>query len=189
VGHVPTRAEHLPFPDQSTPRSRIYVPPAAHAQRHDAEDPAMSKVKATAHANFPAQRFVDALTDFGPDRGKIWGNSSPSKLQVHDRGETWADVTEGTAASGIWQRYRYDWSTPGLVRLDVLDSNSFGQGSFWEYRLTEEAPDRTRIDLLINRVPTTAWGKFTNPSLVLFGRMFFTRSLKRTIKRLDRQAA
>ena len=55
---------------------------------------------------------------------------------MHDRGDTWADVTEGTDAGGIWQRYRYDWSDPQLVKLTVTDSNAFGPGSYWEYRLT-----------------------------------------------------
>jgi hypothetical protein len=73
--------------------------------------------------------------------------------EVHDRGDTWADVTEGSdVAGGIWQRYRYDWATPGVVRLDVLDSNTFGPGSFWEYHVTADGAGGSRIDLEIHRV-------------------------------------
>ena len=79
----------------------------------------MSRVHASAEGAFSPAAFVEALTDFGPQRSRLWGNSSAGKLVVHDRGDTRADVTEGTDAGGIWQRYRYDWADPHLIRLTV----------------------------------------------------------------------
>jgi hypothetical protein len=147
----------------------------------------MSHVEVTATGHFPPPVFVAALTDFGPGRSKIWGNSSEGHLAVHDRGDTWADVTEGTDVGGIWQRYRYDWSTPDVVRLDVTDSNAFGPGSFWEYRLTPvgAAGDQTEIHLTINRNPTTTKGKLFDPMLKLIGRVYFGRDLRRTIRLIE----
>src|SRR5262249_42532271 len=56
------------------------------------------------------QQFLTALTDFGPGRSKLFGNSADKYLKVHGRGPTEADVTEGSA--GIWERLHYDWSDP-----------------------------------------------------------------------------
>jgi hypothetical protein len=116
----------------------------------------------------------------------MWGNNSADLFTVHELGDTWADVTEGSAAAGIWQRYRYDWSTPGVVRLEVLDSNAFGEGSFWEYRLAPDAAGGTRIDLTIHRMPTTTKGKLVDPLLRLVGNFYFGRDLRRTVSKLER---
>ena len=45
-------------------------------------------------------QFIAGLTDFGPGRSKLFGNSADEYLKVHDQGPTEADVTEGWAASG-----------------------------------------------------------------------------------------
>ena len=96
----------------------------------------MGRVEVSARGSFPPERFVAALTDFGAERSRIWGNSTPGLFEVHDLREHSADVTEGTRHGGVWQRYHCDWAKPGLVRLDVVDSNTFGPGSYWEYRVT-----------------------------------------------------
>ena len=54
-------------------------------------------------------------------------------LEVHETGDTFTDVTEGTFVVGrFWERNRYDWSEPGLVRATVIDSNVLKPGSTWE---------------------------------------------------------
>jgi hypothetical protein len=146
----------------------------------------MATIKIREHGNFPPERFVAALTDFGPGRSKLWGNSQSGFLEVHDQGEGWAEVTEGSGvAGGIWQRYRYDWSKPGVVRLEVLDSNAFGRGSSWEYRLTPDPGGGSRIDLTIRRRPTTFKGRLVDLLLRLGGKLFFVRDLRRTIRKLE----
>lgn len=149
----------------------------------------MGKVHVRQHGAFPPERFIAALTDFGPDRGELFGNSEPDQLQVHDRGDTWAEVTEGSqAGGGIWQRYRYDWSTPGLVTLDVLDSNAFGQGSRWVYRVTSDAAGESDIDLTIRRIPTTTKGRVLDALLRFGGGAFFSRDLRKTVRRLEERS-
>ena len=56
------------------------------------------------------EQYVAGLTDFGPGRSKLFGNSADEYLKVHQRGRTQADVTEGSG--GIWERLHYDWSDP-----------------------------------------------------------------------------
>src|SRR4026207_859602 len=41
------------------------------------------------------EQYVAGLTDFGPGRSKLFGNSADAYLKVHDRGPTTADATEG----------------------------------------------------------------------------------------------
>jgi|SRR5215469_11627557 len=64
------------------------------------------------------------LTDFGPGRSKLFGNSTDEYMKVHSRGPAQADVTEGS--SGIWERLHYDWSDPNHVVLKTTDSNTWG---------------------------------------------------------------
>lgn len=148
----------------------------------------MSVTEVSSTASFPGKVFIAALVNFGPSRSKTWRNSSHRLFKVHSQGPDWADVTEGTAAAGIWQRYRYNWSTPGLVRLTVLDSNSFGDGSYWEYRVTDDEVGGTTIDLFIKRVPSTTKGRIFDVLMPApISRFFFGRDLKRTVRLLERQ--
>ena len=146
----------------------------------------MGRAHARAHGAFPPGRFIAALVDFGPRRGEIWGNRDPQHLVVHDRGEIWAEVTErSTATGGIWQRLRYDWGTPGVVTLDVLDSNAFGPGSRWTYRVDPDGSGGTNIDLTVVRVPSTAKGRVLDVLLSLSGGLFFARDLRRSVRTLE----
>jgi len=146
----------------------------------------MGRAHVRAHGSFPPERFVAALTDFGAGRSEIWGNSSPRHLAVHDRGPTWAEVTEGSdSGGGVWQRLRYDWSTPDVIRLTVLDSNAFGHGSHWTYRLEPDDSGGTLIDLTIVRVPTTTKGRVLDVVLGLGGSLYFGRDLRRSVRRIE----
>ena len=65
------------------------------------------------------EQYVAGLTDFGPGRSKLFGNSADDYLKVHHRGPSDADVTEGSG--GIWERLHYDWSDPNRVVLTTTD--------------------------------------------------------------------
>ena len=145
----------------------------------------MGSVHVRAHGDVPPGRFVAALTDFGPGREQFWGHSDPGQLVVHDRGATWAEVTEGSAAGGVWQRLRYDWSVPDVVTLDVLDSNAFGPGSRWTYRVESDGAGGCHVDLRIERVPTTTKGRVLDVLLRLGGTAYFARDLRRSLRRLE----
>src|SRR4051795_1390640 len=77
------------------------------------------------------EQFLAGLTDFGPGRSKLFGNSADDYLKVHDKGPQYADVTEGSR--GIWERLRYDWSDPNRVVLTTIDSNVWGGPSGYVY--------------------------------------------------------
>src|SRR4029453_2580811 len=95
------------------------------------------------------EQYLNALTDFGPGRSKVFGNSVDAYLKVHDRGPSQADVTEGSR--GIWERLHYDWSDPSHVVLTTTDSNTWGGRSGHTYTFTPRADGRTDIDVVVVR--------------------------------------
>ena len=88
---------------------------------------------------------LDVLTDFSPSRARVWPTIDADHFEVHGLGDTWAEVTEGTAAA--WERARYEWEPDGdTVTVTTLDSRLFGAGGGWVFRTTTEA-DGTRVDV------------------------------------------
>jgi hypothetical protein len=96
----------------------------------------------------PAQ-YIAGLTDFGPGRSTLFGNSADDYLKVHHRGASEADVTEGS--SGIWERLHYDWSDPRRVVLTTTESNLWGGASGHTYTFTPKPDGRTEIEVVIVR--------------------------------------
>jgi len=95
------------------------------------------------------EQYIAGLTDFGPGRGKLFGNSTDEYMKVHELGTTYADVTEGS--SGIWERLRYDWSNPNHVVLTTTDSNTWGGASGHTYNFTRRPDGKTDIDVVVVR--------------------------------------
>src|SRR5215472_2100216 len=94
-------------------------------------------------------QFLAGLTDFGPDRSKIWGNSADGYLKVHSQGPTEADVTEGSYA--IWERLHYDWSDPGRIVMTTTDSNIWGGRSGHTYTFTRKPGGTIEVDAVVVR--------------------------------------
>ncbi|MFF7443259.1 hypothetical protein [Streptomyces sp. NPDC008122] len=107
------------------------------------------------------------LTDFSPARAEVWPTIDAEHFQVHELGDTWAEVTEGTAAA--WERARYTWEPEGdTVTITTLDSKLFGAGGGWVFRMTPEG-DGSRIDVELTREPSTVKGKMLAALLPLVG--------------------
>jgi hypothetical protein len=94
-----------------------------------------------------------ALTDFGPRRAAVWPNIDDQHFQVHDQGPGRAEVTEGSSvAGGVWEREKYTWdATTGTVAVETIDSNTWGPGSRWDYKLTPTARGGTEIEVTVER--------------------------------------
>ena len=95
------------------------------------------------------EQYVAGLTDFGPGRAELFGNSADSYLEVHSIGATEADVTEGSG--GVWERLHYDWSDPDRVVLTTTDSNAWGGASGHTYTFTRNPDGTTDIDYVVVR--------------------------------------
>jgi hypothetical protein len=114
----------------------------------------------------PAE-VVHVLTDFGPRRPDVWPTIDAEHFIVHERGENWAEVTEGTAAA--WERARYEWVPGGdTVTITTLDSKLFGAGGGWVFRITPDLPG-CRVDVELTRTPQAFKGKILAALLPLVG--------------------
>lgn len=98
------------------------------------------------------EQVLEAARDFSPRRAELWRDVHTQHLTIHDRGEAWADVTEGNPWGPwlVWERLRYDWSQPGSLRGTVIDSNLFKPGSTWELHVTP-AGDGSKVEIVARR--------------------------------------
>jgi hypothetical protein len=132
------------------------------------------------------ERVIDALTDFSPRRLELWPNIDRRYFKVGTVGEHSAEVTEGSAVlGGVWERGRYDWSRPGIVRLEVQDSNAFRPGSSWVYQVTPGANGGSHVHMEFDRRPGNLKGALVGALLSLFGKRIFSKSLRETLKRIE----
>ena len=134
----------------------------------------------------PAQ-FVAALTDFGPGRSKIFGRSSDESLVVHDRGPDWADVTEGSG--GIWERLRYDWSSPDRVVMTTTDSNTWGGKSGHTYTFKPRPDGTTEVDVVVVRDGKGIKGHVVGALLGVAGKSVLGKELKKTVAAIEARPA
>ena len=102
------------------------------------------------------EQFLAALTDFGPGRSKLFGNSADGYLKVHHRGPSDADVTEGSG--GIWERLHYDWSDRDRVVMKTTDSNTWGGSSGHVYTFTRRPDGTTDVDAVVYARARTSKG-------------------------------
>ncbi|MEU6143797.1 hypothetical protein ABZ848_26050 [Streptomyces sp. NPDC047081] len=117
----------------------------------------MTVVRFHLDSTLSPSEVLEVLTDFSPARPEAWPSIDTGHFEVHGLGDTWAEVTEGTAAA--WERARYDWEPGGdTVTVRTLDSKLFGAGGGWVFRMTPEG-EGTRVDVELTREPTTIKGR------------------------------
>ena len=129
------------------------------------------------------EQFVAALTDFGPGRAKVWGNSADDYLKVHAKGAAEADVTEGSA--GIWERLHYDWSDPDRVTMTTTDSNVWGGHSGHTYAFSRRPDGSTDVDVTIVREGKNFKGKAIAALLSTGGKRVLEKRFAQTVKAIE----
>jgi hypothetical protein len=128
-------------------------------------------------------QYIAGLTDFGPGRSKIFGNSADEYLKVHHLGRTDADVTEGSG--GIWERLHYDWSDPGHVVLTTTDSNLWGGASGHVYNFTRNHDGTTNIDVEVIREGKNIKGRLLGLVLRTVGRGVLEKAFENSVKAVE----
>ena len=131
------------------------------------------------------EQYIAGLTDFGPGRSKIFGNSADEFLKVHSRGDTEADVTEG--ANGIWERLHYDWSDPQHVVLTTTDSNTWGGASGHTYTFTRRPDGLTDIDVVVVREGKNLKGRLLGLVLDTVGKGVLPKAFEDSVKAMEEQ--
>jgi hypothetical protein len=129
------------------------------------------------------EQFIAGLTDFGPDRSKLFGNSADEYLKVHDQGPDQADVTEGSR--GIWERLHYDWSDPKRVIMTTTDSNVWGGGSSHTYTLTRQPNGTTDVDVVVVREGKNRKGRALAIVVGIAGKRMLEKELGKSVKAIE----
>lgn len=129
------------------------------------------------------EQFLAGLTDFGPGRSKLFGNSAGNYLKVHDQGPGRADVTEGSV--GIWERLRYDWSDPHRITMTTTDSNLWGGRSGHTYTLTRRPDGTTDVDAVVVREGKNLTGRLLAILLRAGGQRILARALGKTARAIE----
>jgi hypothetical protein len=129
------------------------------------------------------EQYVTGLTDFGPGRSKLFGNSADEYLKVHSKGPHNADVTEGSG--GIWERLRYDWSDPNRVVLTTTDSNLWGGRSGHTYTFKRRPDGKTDIDVEVVREGKNLKGRALGFVLGTVGKSVLEKAFEKSVKAIE----
>jgi hypothetical protein len=112
----------------------------------------MTSVRTSVSTSLSPAEVMSVLTDFGPERVDRWASIDPEHFEVHGSGPGWADVTEGNKLG--WERTRYTWDADaGTVGVETLESNLWGPGSRWDYRIrpSSDAGTGSTLDVTLTR--------------------------------------
>jgi hypothetical protein len=129
------------------------------------------------------EQYIAGLTDFGPGRSKVFGNSADEYLKVHHLGRSEADVTEGSG--DIWERLHYDWSDPNHVVLTTTDSNLWGGASGHIYNFTRQPNGTTDIDVEVIREGKNFKGQILGLVLRTIGRGVLEKAFQNSVKAIE----
>jgi hypothetical protein len=142
---------------------------------------------ATVHFNqettLTPEQFVAGLTDFGPGRPEIFGNSADGYLEVYSQGATEADVKEGS--KGVWERLHYDWSDPTHIVLTTTDSNAWGGASGHTYTLTRLPDGKTKVELVSVREGKNLKGRVLGIVVGTIGKGNLRKAFENSIKAIE----
>jgi hypothetical protein len=152
----------------------------------------MLEINVTAEtAAGPDRVLALAGTDFSDHRAEIWPNVTTRRLEVHERGDSFAVVTEG--ATGIarfaWERSRYDWSEPGTITQTVLDSNVVEPGSTWQLRVAARDDGGSTVQMRLERsFRRSLAGRYAHLLNRAAGRRGWSLFLRQALKAVERES-
>jgi len=129
------------------------------------------------------EQFLAGLTDFGPGRSELFGNSADDYLKVHDQRPNQADVTEGSGS--VWERLHYDWSDPNHVVLTTTDSNVWGGHSGHTYTFKRQPNGTTDVDVVVVREGKNFKGRMLGIVLGIFGKRVLGKAMGNTVKAIE----
>src|SRR6201990_1420431 len=131
------------------------------------------------------EQYIAGLTDFGPGRSKLFGNSADDYLKVHHLGRAEADVTEGSG--GVWERLHYDWSDPSHVVLTTTDSNIWGGASGHTYTFTRRPDGMTDIDVVVVRDGKNLKGRLLGLVVGTIGKGVLEKAFQTSVRAIEGQ--
>jgi hypothetical protein len=145
----------------------------------------MARIRFQLDTTLAPGAVLTALTDFGPRRGQIWPNIDDQHFKLHDQGPGWAEVTEGSSvAGGVWEREKYTWDArAGTVSAETLDSNTWGPGSRWDYKIKGRERGGSRVDVTVERHGKGLKGKLIEAGLAVAGTGIIRSQMEKAMER------
>jgi hypothetical protein len=143
----------------------------------------MSTIHLKQTTTLTPEQYVAGLTDFGPGRSKLFGNSADEDLKVHSESAHHADVTEGSG--GTWERLDYDWSDAQRVVAKTTDSNAWGGHSGHTYTFARRPDGKTDIDYVVVREGKNLKGRFLGVVLGTVGKGVLRKAFDNSVKALE----
>ena len=147
----------------------------------------MFTVRVTAETSASPEHVLEAARDFSARRAEVWPNVSAKTLEVHEIGDSFADVTEGLGSNRfIWERCRYDWSWQGSVTATVQDSNILEPGSSWELKATS-SDHGARVESIFAREYKPGFkGRLSEMLFRLAGKRLARWDLRRALSEVEK---
>lgn len=143
----------------------------------------MPSTEFTVHTTLSPDDVMTLFTDFGADRARRWPNVDEAHFTVHDQGPDWAEVTEGNSLG--WERERYTWDAgAGTVAIETLDSNLWGPGSGWRYRLTP-TDGGTDVHVTLTRVGKSLRGKLVGVLIPVAGARMLGKQFQSVLRKAE----
>jgi len=145
----------------------------------------MARVHFRLETKLAPSAVLAALTDFGPRRSQVWPNIDEQHFKLHGQGPGWAEVTEGNSvAGGVWEREKYSWdATTGTVSVETLDSNTWGPGSSWDYKITPATGGGSQIDVTVRRLGKGWKGRLIEVGLAAAGTRMLRSQMEQAMER------
>jgi hypothetical protein len=142
----------------------------------------------SAESSASPEQVLAAARDFSAHRAQIWPNVEAKRLEVHERGDTWAEVTEGTMVLGVfWERCRYEWSEPTQVTATVIESNVFKPGSSWQLQASPRSGGGSVVETTVVRDYRNGFkGTFARVVNHLGGRRLFGWFLRSALAAIEK---
>jgi len=119
----------------------------------------MARIEFDVPTTLSPDKVKSMLLDFSDGRPDTWPGLGRNQYEVYSIGETSAEIREGNKRPNVWARERYDWSQPGIVRWEVIESNFSAPGSFLEAHLNPRPDGGTTVHIVWSRTPTSLMGK------------------------------
>jgi hypothetical protein len=145
----------------------------------------MARVHFRLETKLAPSAVLAALTDFGPRRSQVWPNIDKQHFKLHGQGPGWAEVTEGSSvAGGVWEREKYSWdATTGAVSVETMDSNTWGPGSRWDYKITTATGGGSQIDVTVTRLGKGWKGRLIEVGLAAAGTRMLRSQMEQALER------
>ena len=143
----------------------------------------MPTIQFTVHTTLSPDEVMTLFTDFGPERVSRWPNLDEAHFTVHELGPDSAEVTEGNSLG--WEREKYTWDVDaGTVTIDTLESNLWGSGSGWRYRLVPGGGG-TDVHVTLTRRPRSWRGRVVGALIPVAGARMLGKQFRSVLSKAE----